>query len=630
MGTDLLGIGSSALLAYRTALDVVGQNIANASTPGYSRQNVDLQNRGGLVTPTGDLGTGVQVTSVQRLSNGYVQQQLVEDDSSYNRLNTFQTFSSQVDSTLSGSSSGLSTPLQGFFSAINTLTSGASSASTRQALIASGQTLTLSFNTLQQQLNDLDSQVSGSMSTTVGQINGYAQQLAKLNLSISQATATGDGQQPNDLLDQRDQLLRNISSDVGISSTTNADGSVNVFVANGQALVLGVTANSLSVQPDTFGKGQDIVINGGGSSSIVTPQISGGTLGGLLDTRSQVIDPAMNQLGQLAATLSVAMNAQNAKGMNQYGQLGGNFFTPPQVAITGASTNTGSGTVSATITNTCQLTTSDYVLKYDGSSWSMINQSTGASVALSGAGTAANPFTAAGLQIVVGGSPAAGDQYLVQPTHDVAGAMQMAISDPAMVAAATPVQSAAAATNNGSATISTPQVLDPTNPNLLSATTIQFTGANTYSINGAGSYSYTNGGNIPINGVQVQISGVPAAGDSFTLSANTGTSSDNTNAKAMAAIANQTLLNGGVDTLASANATMVTQFGSQAQQAQSQLTAETAIRSQDQTQRDAVSGVNLDEEAASMIQFQQAYQAAAQIISTSQTLFQSLITALNA
>jgi flagellar hook-associated protein 1 FlgK len=628
--SGMLSIGSSALMAYQTALDVVSQNIANANTPGYVRQAVNLQNIGSAALPSSAGGDGVEVQSVQNLSDQFVQQQLVSDSSSYNYINTFQTYSSQVDSALSSSSTGLSTPLQNFFTAVNSLSSTPTSSATRQALLSSAQTLSSTFNSLQQQLASVGSQIAGGVSSTVSQINGYATQLAQLNVSIAQATAQGNGQPPNNLLDQRNELLQNMAGDIGISTTTNADGSVNVYVANGQALVLDGSANSLSVQPGAFGQSQDIVLNSGSNASVIASQVSGGTLGGMLNAQSQVIEPAMNQLGQLAVTLADAVNSQNAQGMNQYGQLGGNIFTAPTVSVTAAGGNSGSATVSASIADSSQLGAANYLLQYNGSSWNLLNQSSGASVALSGSGTTASPLSGAGMQIVIGGTPAAGDQFLVQPTQFAAAALSTAITDPALIAAAAPVQTAAGTANTGSATIGAATVSDAGNPNLLSTSTIQFTSPTSYSINGAGSYSYSSGGNISVNGVQVQISGIPAAGDSFTISANSGSSSDNSNAELMADIANQTLMNGGLNTLNSANAAMVSQFGAQAQQAQQQLGAETAIRNQDQSQFASVSGVNLDEEAASMMQFQQAYQAAAQIIATSDTLFQSLVSALQA
>jgi flagellar hook-associated protein 1 len=626
--SDMLSIGSSALQAYQTALNVISQNITNANTPGYVRQAVNLQNVASSALPNANTGDGVEVQSVVNLSDQFLQQQLVADSSSYNRINTFQGYASQVDSALSDSSAGLATPLQNFFTALNSLSASPTSTATRQSLLSSAQSLVSTFNSLQQQLTGLNSQISGSVTSTVSQINGYATQLAQLNTSIAQATVQGNGQAPNDLIDQRSELLQNLAADIGVTTSTNADGSINVYTANGQPLVLDGSANSLSVQPDAFGENQDIVLKSGSGSSVITSQISGGNLGGLLDAQREVIDPAMNQLGQLAVTLADAVNGQNAAGMTQYGTLGGDIFTAPTVAVTGASGNTGSATVSATVSATGQLSADDYLLTYNGSGWSMVDQSTGASVALSGAGTAASPLSGAGLNLVISGTPAAGDQYLVQPTRFAAGSLQMAITDPGLIAAASPVQTAAASANTGTGTIGDATVVDAQNPNLLSTSTIQFTSADTYSVNGSGSYTYSSGGNITVNGVQVQISGAPAAGDSFTISANSGSSSDNTNAQLLAGIANQTLLGGGLNTISSANAAMVSQFGSVAQQANNQLSAETAIQTQDQNQNSSVSGVNLDEEAANMMQFQQAYQAAAQVIATSSTLFSSLLTAL--
>ncbi len=627
--SDMLNIGSSALLAYRTALNVVSQNIANANTTGYSRQRVDLQSVPGATSPNASVGNGVTVQTVQRLGDGFLQQQLVADDSSYNRINTFQTYAAQADSLLSAAHAGLSAPLQQFATALNGLASDPSSSAARQTLLSSAQSLSGTFNSLQQQLSGLEDQSNSDLSTAVGQINTYASQLATLNGLISQATAQGNGQQPNDLLDQRDQLLRNLGSAVGISTTSNADGSVNVFVGNGQALVLGNTANSMSLQPDVYGQSQDLVLNSGSTKTVVTNAVSGGNVGGLLDVRREVLDPAMNQLGQLATAMASAVNAQHAQGMDQYGQLGGALFTQPLPQVSAASSNSGSASVAASVSDASALGTSDYVLKFDGSQWSLSDRSSGATVPMTGAGTSASPFKAAGVSLVVSGSAAAGDRYLVQPTHSAAAQIGTAITDVRRIAAASPVQTKAVAGNSGSGTIGSASVLDASNSALLSTATIQFTSASTYSVNGAGSYAYVSGGDIDVNGLRVQISGVPANGDSFTLSANSGSSGDNSNAKALAALGNAKLLNGGTDTFSTANASLVSQTGAAAASAQSQLTAQGAIRDQAQTSRDSMAGVNLDEEAADMMRFQQAYQAAAQVIATSNTLFQSLLSAVH-
>lgn len=626
--SDIYAIGSSALLAYSNALATTSHNIANANTVGYSRQQVDIQARAGQLIDGNVIGKGAYVRTVQRLNDSYIFNQLVSDDASYYRADSMNTYASQLDSLLSTSSTGIGTPLQSFFTAVSGVASNPTSSAARQTLLGAANSLSAQFNDLQGQINGFNSQVDGQMSTQVQQLNGYATQLAQLNSTIVKAQLATPGQPPNDLLDQRDQLLRNISSITKATATTNGDGSMNVFIGNGQALVLNGTAGTLAVTADAYGRMRNLTLNGGGSSVDVTSQLSGGSLGGVMDFRREVLDPAAAQLGRIAVALSSAVNQQHAAGMDQYGQLGGDFFSTPTPSVTGALGNTGSATVSAAITDTNALQATSYELSYDGTQWTMKDASSGATVALSGSGTAADPFTAAGISLTISGTANAGDKYLVQPVSTAAGSISVAITDPSKIAAASPIQTSAASANTGSGAISSGSITDSSNANLLTPVTIQFTDANTYTINGAGSYTYTNGGDINVNGWSVQITGAPAAGDSFTVSPNNGSSSDNTNANLLAGVANLKLIANGQQTLTSANGTMVSQVGVQAQQASAQLDTETAIRSQDQAQRDSLSGVNLDEEAANLQHYQQAYQAAAQIIATANTMFQSLINAL--
>lgn len=627
--SDLLSIGSSALLAYRTALNTVSNNISNANNAAYTRQRTDLQALPTDGSGPAATGSGVFVQDIQRLSNGFLQNQLQLDDSNYARLNTTQLFTSQLDGALSNASSGLSSALDGFFTAVNGVAADPTSSAARRTLISSLQTLTGRFNALQSQIQGLDQQVSAQTNSAVTEINGLATQLGQLNAAIAKSAGTNGGTASSDLLDQRDQLLRQLSTDIDISTNVNADGSVDVFVANGQSLVLGANVSQLAVQNDGYGRPRDIALrDASGNSTVVTTQISGGVLGGLLDVRTQVLDPAANELGQIALALSQTLNAQQAAGLDQYGQLGSALLSTPTVAVTSNSSNTGAATITATVGSVAQLGDNDYVLSYDGTNWQLTDASSGAVTTLSGAGTAASPLTGNGLEFVVGGAPAAGDRYLIQPTYYAAGELAVTTTDPAKIAAATPVQTSAAVSNTGSGTISAGQILDATDPALLNAVTIQFTSATTYSVNGAGSFAYTQGGDIDIDGWRVQIDGNPAVGDSFTVKSNNGSTSDNGNIRLIAGIANQSLLNGGRDTLASANAALVSQVGNQAAQANTQLAAQTAIRNQDQATRDSLSGVNLDEEAADLQRYQQAYQAAAQVIATANSLFQTLLNAV--
>jgi flagellar hook-associated protein 1 FlgK len=305
------------------------------------------------------------------------------------------------------------------------------------------------------------------------------------------------------------------------------------------------------------------------------------------------------------------------------------LFATPNVPVAGSSANTGGASVSATVSDPNQLGTGDYVLALTAGGWTLTDQATGTQVPLAGAGTVASPLTGAGLQIVLGGAAAnVGDKFLIQPTRYAAGQVDTIISDPAKIAAALPVQIAPSRANTGTESASNLQIVDPTDPNLLTTVQIQFPTATTYTINGGPPQAYTSGGTISVNGWSLQISGTPGINDTFTVKANVAGSSDNGNALIMAGIAGRNIIGNSTETLAGANSALVSGVGAQAQQATAQLNAQTALTNQDTAARNSISGVNLDEEAAALTQFQQAYQASAQVISVANSLFQTLMAAI--
>ena len=612
--SDLLNNGVSALTAYRRALETVSHNIANVSTPGYSRQQTDLQAR-----PEG----GVEVRQVTRLSDAIVFSRSLTDNSSFSRLDNFQQVASRVDTLLSNADTGLTKPLQNFFAATDAVASDPSSTAARQGLIAAGNGLASQFKDLQGELNGVNNEINSRVHQAVVDVNNYTTSIADLNSKIVLAQRSNSNP-PNDLIDQRDQLITELSSRVGVTTVNQGDGTVNVLTSGGQALVLGNKAQQLSLVPDAYNSGRTEIAIGDNKIN-VTKQLTGGLIGGLMDARTQVVDPAQASLGRIAAALAQGFNSQNTQGADLRGNLGGNFFTQPAGAAFPATANTGSAEVAVGYQNSTQLTGDNYILSFDGAAWQMKNAATGSAVALSGAGTAASPLVGAGISLQLSGSAAAGDSFRIEPTRSAAGQLAMAISDPAAIAAATPVRAQPVSGNTGGGSIAAPTVLDATNPNLQSAVTIQFTSASSYSINGAGSYAYNAGGNIDVNGWRVAISGAPAAGDSFQVRAAAANSSDNGNARLMSGLSSKQLLDGGRSTLSAANTSLVSQNGSVAQQAQFRRDAQQAILTQTQKERDSVSGVNLDQEAADLLRFQQAYQAAAQMMQTANSLFQSLL-----
>ncbi len=627
--SNVFGISVSALQAFQAAINAASNNVANASTPGYDRETVNLTEALPQSNGSATVGAGVVVAGISRAYSQAAASQLNTSQSTLGQLTALQSYTSQIDNLFGTNAGGLSTALQSFYSAWSDVANNPTSTASRQALLGQAQSVATSIQNDSSQLNALNSDVNGRINADVTQINSIATQISALNQQIVVSTGQNGGQQPNELLDQRDQLLSNLSQLVGVTTTTDSNGSLNVFVGNGQPLVLQGQTTALTTVGNQFNASQLEISTSALNGTPISASITSGDLGGLLSARTQVINPALNQLGQVATALSQTVNSQQAQGLDLKGQFGAAIFSTPAAGAVASSKNTDATTASVSVTDVGALTANDYVLSYNAGAYSLTRSSDGSSVALSGNGTAASPLTADGLSIVLSGTPAAGDQFLIQPTAGAASSLKVLLSDPSKIAAAGAVQTSASNANTGDATISAGSVLDAANPNLLNAVTIQFTSATTYSVNGGANTAYTDGGNIDVNGWEVQISGAPASGDVFTIKSNAGGTGDNRNALAAANQQTTGILGNGTTSITGAVSAMITGLGSQAQQINTAQTAQTAINSQAVANVQSVSGVNLDEEAASLLQWQQAYQAAAQALTIGNSLFTTLINSVN-
>lgn len=552
--SDLLSVGISGLMAYRRALDTTSHNIANANTAGYSRQQVDLATRNPTATGAGFLGNGVDVNSVRRLNDNLIQARVTGDASAFGRLEVYAGTASRLDRLLSDPDAGLNRPLTQMFDAFNTLAQQPTSPAARQAVLSSAEGLSSQFRSLQGQLDGMSADLNAQLRGSVDSINTQSQAIAELNDRIALAYGKSGGQPPNDLLDARDARIAALAKEVGVQVVAKADGTVDVFTATGQSLVSSNTATPLSIaeQPD----GRLDVLHAGRTT--VTSLLSGGRLGGTLDAQRELVEPARAELGRLAAGLAIAINAQQADGVDPQGQPGGAIFAAPMAGVRGATGNVGNPTVAATIDNVSTLPTTPMRLQFDGANWQLSDARSGAALPMTGTGTAGDPFRGAGLSIVVGAGAVAGDRFDIEPTARVAGNLQVVMQDGSQLAAAR----ASTLDANGN-----PQ---PTPPG----------------------------------------------------------SSDNGNAQALAALASRGLFGGGQVSIEGFHTRMVANTGLKAQQAGMQRDAQAAIQQQTLAERESVSGVNLDEEAADLIRFQQAYQAAARVIQVADSVFQTLLQAV--
>jgi flagellar hook-associated protein 1 FlgK len=617
---DIFGTGVSGLLAFQRALGTTGHNIANVNTEGYNRQRVELEARPPQFAGGNFIGTGVQVAEVARLYDGFLTAQVRAYSSSHSQLEEFHRLAGQVDNLLADPDAGLATGLQRFFNAAHAVANDPSSTTARQVMLSEAQSLVDRFRYLDDRLEALRQGVNTQIRNSLVEINGYAQALADINRRVVIAQGAAGGEQPNDLLDQRDAILAELSKRVAVSTLAQDDGALNVFIGNGQTLVIGTNAFALSATANLYDPTRLEIYYG---TAHVSDQLTGGSLGAALDFRASMLDTIQNELGRLASGMALTFNAQHAEGLDLNGDLGGDFFTPAAARVLVGANNTGAGNVAVSLVDGAALTASDYLARYNGVNWTVTRLSDNYSQ------TGAGPFSLDGLTITPGGAADSGDSFLIQPTRNGAAELARGFSDPRLIAAADPIRTAAALANTGSATISTGEVLDATDSDFFDTVTLEFVSATQYQVNGAGPLmAYTSGANIDLNGWRVVVSGTPADGDVFTIAKNNGGVSDNRNALRLAELRQAGTLAGGTASYEASYGQIVTTVGASVRSAEINRNAQQSLLTQVTAARDSVSGVNLDEEAANLLRFQQAYQAAAQVIATADTVFQTLLDAV--
>jgi flagellar hook-associated protein 1 len=626
--SGILSTSSSALIAFQRALATISHNVANVGTDGYSRQRVELANRIGAPNGSGFNGAGVQITTVRRLVDEFNTGRLLFSSAELGRLTELSRLANRVDATFTDAGTSLTQSWSGFFDAAQAVSTDPSSTSARESYLAAAQTLATRFRYLDSQLDSMENEVNGRLEAAANEVNRLSGEIARLNQEIIRQRAASGGQPPNDLLDQRDLLVNKLSEQIGVTTAEQEDGSLNVFTLGGQGLVVGARALQVAAEQDPFEPQRvNIVLEFQGGTVRLPDSSLGGQIAGLVDFRRDVLDPTSRSVGQLASGLAFLVNQQNAQGVDLYGNPGGPIFSQPPITALGAQGNTGSGSFTASIANIAQLSPNDIRIDFDGASFSARDPRTGAVFPVSGTGAPGDPLLVNGLALVLSGAPNAGDSFLVQPTAGAAGRLNVVMTDPRAVAAAAPVRSAAAVGNLGDARPAL-TVVNRNDPALGTPVDIVFLDANTYTVNGGAPIAWSQGDVIAVNGWELRLEPPPAPGDRFTVRATGANSSDNTNARALAQIDDALRLNGGIGTLNETLRGMVSSIGGAARGAEFSLEGQQAVQAQLEQVRQSESGVNLDEEAANLLRFQQAYQAAAQMINTADTVFQSLLAAV--
>ncbi|MCF6210619.1 MAG: flagellar hook-associated protein FlgK [Gammaproteobacteria bacterium] len=546
---DLLGTAISGLTASQRNLAVVGNNITNVNTPGYSRQSAELVSRIPSPHGSGFVGNGVEVSTVRRIYDQFLGNQVTNRTSSFEQMDTLYNLAARVDNSLAGESSSLSPTIQAFFNAVQDVSNNPTSIPSREVMVSEASTLASRFQSLNREFDSLRDLVNTQMEVFTSEVNSIAGSIAELNQDIAIARASASGQPPNDLLDQRDRQINRLAELVSVNRVEAGDGSTNIFIGSGQALVLGTEAATLSTTRGSFDPAQrEILFTSRTTSTPIGSQLNGGQLGGLMDFRRNVLNSAQDGLGRIAIGMADTFNVQHQLGDDLNGNPGGLFFaainaTSPAV-FANVNNNAASGTVAVSINDSGQLKASEYRLNYDGANFSLLRLSDN-TVVDSGFGTAGLPRTVAGegITLDLSGTIAAGDSFLIRPVRYGARDMNVAL----------------------------------------------------------------------------------ASGAEFAAAASGNASGDNSNALAMAGLQTQKLLGNGSETYQSSYGKVLADVGVKTREAKVNSEAQQVLLDNAIEANSAVSGVNLDEEAADLIKYQQAYQAAAQLVKVADTLFQTLL-----
>jgi flagellar hook-associated protein 1 FlgK len=625
---SIFGIGVSALTAAQAALTTSGHNIANANTPGFNRQEAQLATNPPFGTGAGYFGQGVRVDTVRRSYDQFLHAQVLRADAGRAELDTYLTEIKQLDNMVADADAGLSPALQEFFRAVQDVSANPSAAASRQAMLAAANSLTSRFHALNLRMSDMAKGVNDAIEAGVTVINAYAARIAELNESIVTGQAGGAGHAINDLLDQRDQLVSQLNVELRASVVVDPTGNYNVYFGNGQPLVVGGRAAVLLTQPDALDPSKLAVAyaTSGNAVTLSNNSLQGGRIGGAMRFRSEALEPTRNALGRLAVVLADTFNTQHHLGQDLNGLLGGDFFRSGALSVLNHSANSGTASIALAIGNAGQLTSSDYRLDFDGSNYTVTRLADNTSQTF-----ASLPQTIDGLSIsIASGSAAAGDRYLLQPLRYGAQDIELALSDVSLIAAATPIRTRASLTNSGTGAVSAGRVTSTTNLPLPGPITLTYSAATgQLSVTGAvpavAAFAYSNGADIAFNGIEFSISGILADGDSFSVEANTGGIADNRNALALAQLQLTPTVGNGSATYQSAYSQMVSAIGNRTRELDINYSAQQALVAQAVQAREEVSGVNLDEEAANLLRFQQAYQAAGKLVEVANKVFETIL-----
>lgn len=636
----LVNIGIRALQANQLGLQTTGNNISNVNVPGYSRQKIILENVKGQYTGGGYIGQGVNIQTIQRNFSEFLTRQSTLATATQSSDAARSDKLKQLEGIFQGGPQGLGASINDMVNAFSDVASAPTDMTARTVVLTRIDETAARMRATAQSLDDLQSGITQELSQKIDTINSLASNIADVNDQI--ARAKGNGQPPNDLLDQRDQLIKDLNRYVQTTSIAADDGSVGLYIGGSQELVLGNVASTVTLVNDDYGDARAsklAVIRGGATVVVDENRLGGGEVSGLLRFQNDDLNEGRNLLGRLTLAITTAMNDQHKLGLDLDGNVGGNLFSPTTFGNSNvlepkapATLNTGAAVMTLSVTDTSQFAASDYEIQFTGATTgNIIRRSDGVVTAFDTSLSLTNSISIDGLDIAQAGGAAAGDRFLIKPFTSSASSISSVFSTPRALAVASPVAATMGTGNTGS--LQQIALSARTNPPASLGVVLTYTGSNTYtrSDQGATVFTYTPGQAIeatvpatpPLSDWSLTLQGTPKAGDTVTVNANLYPTLSSGNATALMNLRDVAMFDGAA--LTDGFAGLMSQIGIRTQSADYAAQVSASIAVNVERDRAGISGVNLDEEAANLLQYQQAYQASAKMIQIAQNIFDTLI-----
>lgn len=672
MTVSLYQTGVSGLLAAQQQLATTGHNIANVNTEGYTRQRAEQNASVGLNNGSNYIGSGTYIQDITRLYDQFSHKEQLMNQSNLGNADSLHARLTQLDQVMSTSGNAVVGSLDNFYQALNGVADNPNDSGLRSIVLNQAKILSNDFNELNTNLDNMTKAVNGEIEQVASKISEISKEIAKINETIMHSNGSLQTGQPNDLLDKRDQLISELSEFTRVSTIEDTNGVLTVMIGQGTTLVAGITPLTLQVNsgdPDT--QKTELRLVSGSSNVAINGTTLGGSLAASFEFRDEHLNQTRTEIDRLAMAISSTLNDSQDSGLDLNGLQGANIFTDinstqlQQGRVLAHSTNGTTSTTQAqiTITDVSKLPTDEFEVRFDAGVFTLYNLTTGGSESLGapGSGTPAGTHTPAppgyGFDFVETGTPTAGDRFSVVPTKNSAALMKTTLTNGNAIAASTAVAVTPSTNNVSDGNIEIINVIDPEAARIYTSTTNNGITVDVFENTITGDFdfrvfnsttpppaapiaagSYPPGGSAVVDlppgtpAFQIEISGDLVgsgtnAREEFTIGDAFGVGNGN-HAVAMAKTQEVGVTNGGKETFSNSLAVSTSVVGSKASNAN--LTADTAqaLFTQAYNRNQSTSGVNLDEEAANLLKYQQAYQAASQIISTANTLFDTILSAV--